>query len=433
MKKKILVLTGALALTMVTPAFANPTHSFCVGAELVPIGSPVLNTVQETIDVAYNLGLAGYSPTLVVSRESDPTIKINDTSINYNDLNSGAIYLAGHGSTNGKRLAWENNNTGLNYCVVNNEYYAAGHGRNIANAKFDDCKLAIIASCYGGLSGGLANQIQINGADCTFGWTDSVWDVTMALYTKKLSYELAQGSTIQQAIKAANAYMQSEEVSKKYNIDERVYKKYKTYGSGVYNPIKINRSAVVIDNMDSDIVVDDNDPLIYNPDTYTDIFDTYTKVESARDGYKSRGQENIEAYIAQNIDPRFSADAFEKTEIETIPGDHSDMLITYRYKVGDVVSDFGYNVNIENGKMVSYKEVGTDIYGYTLPEPMATDAIKDEKLKKYNKKLTAEENTIIEQNVKVTFDSKEKVCKYSVSSVFETENGSIYSTGEYCE
>lgn len=109
------------------------------------------------------------------------------------------------------------------------------------------------------------------------------------------------------------------------------------------------------------------------------------------------------------------------------------MLITFHYKVVDIIFDFGYNINIEDGKMVSYKEISTDIYGYTLPLPMASAEIKEAKLEAFHKKLGITRDKIIKQTIDVIFDSAEKRCKYSVNTVFETSNGGIYSQREYCE
>lgn len=418
MKKRVFILSSILALTMSTSVFAGSSHSLCVGADLG--GKPRVDTSKEAITAATNLVSAGYAPELVIN-------DLGDHRITYDWLNSGVVYLAGHGSANGQDVIWRNPESHLDYSVSTNNL-SSGKGRTVNKGTYPNCKLAIIAACYCGLQNGVANAFQKYGADCAIGWTDTVSDVTLRLYTGKLTSQLAEGATIQAAIKAANAYMKDETLNKTYNIDNRVFK-YKTYGSGVYNSIKRNKSVDTVNNMD----IDKNNPLVYNPDTYSNIFDTYTKVKNENIDYKSRSQQNIESYIIENIDSRFNPDLFEKTEIETIPGDCSDMLITFRYKVGDIISDFGYNINIEDGKMVSYKEIGTDIYGYTLPVPMASADIKEAKLEAFNEKLGITTDKIIEQTIDVIFDSAEKRCKYSVNTVFETSNGGIYSQREYCE
>lgn len=419
MKKFTMVLAGILSLTMVTPAFAGATDVFSVGAEMTPVNEDegAADTTQDALDVAYNIEAAGYDPEVVLSREDDSNIKINTNTVTLNKLNSGVVYLAAHGSTDGKEAIWVNTNTGLNYRVVNDVYYLPAFGINAADGDFSNCKLALIGTCNGGLTGGLANIMQKNGADCAVGWTDSVWSITMARYNKILTSYLANNKTIQEAIKGANAEIVKQE---DLNIDERVLK-YKTYGGGVYNPIKINSAKSGSLSNSKDVKVTDNQ------NTFINELETYNVVDNANIEYKNGDDSKIVDYIRDNYDSRFDKDLFFKAEIETIPGDDSDMIITYRYKIGDTLSDFGYNVNIENYQMVGYKEIGCKLYDFDMPTVAMDNDVKLEKLHAYNLHKEDTTDKIIEQTIDVKFSSVNKEFVYFVNTDYQTSEGGIYS------
>lgn len=426
MKKKVLAIASILSLAMTVPAFAGATHSFSVGAEMTKYGkNPAIDTTQEVLDVAYNLVSTGYTPRIVLSREDDKEINISGSTITPDWLNSGVVYLAGHGDETGNLVLWTNSNTTLNYRVANYNVVPAA-GRNVNDANLTNCKLAIMAACYSGLSGGIAQSFQKNGADCAIGWTTSVSDVSMARYNKILTSYLANGATVQNAIKGANADIKTEN---DIYYDPRVFN-YKTYGSGVYNTIKrnISRSENAIDFADDMSIfdsVDKNGEGIYNPDTFVNVLDTYDAVDAEIE-YRDGEDTEIISYIQENMDARFDKSLFDIAEIETIPGDDSDLLLTYRYKVGDVVSDFGYNVNIENYKMVGIQEVGSALYGYDAPATIALDDVMEEKVHAYNAKNADCADEVIEQDVEVKFSSKDKSFVYFVNTEYKTEDGGIY-------
>lgn len=423
MKKKMsIILAGVLSVMMVTPVFAGATHSYNVGTDLGDI-----DTTDEVLDVARNLVYAGYTPQIVTSNLGASTITTDW-------LNSGVVYLAGHGPTDGSAVLWINDDTNLNYRVCNYSVDSS-LGRNVNNANLADCKLAIMAACYSGLTGGIAQSFQTKGADCAIGWKLEVSDVTMARYNKILTSYLADGLTVQYAIKGANADIVNEE---DINYDPNVLQ-YKTYGSGVYNVVKRTTDTArsidpesVIDGMAIFNGIDENAEGIYNPDTFTDVLTTYTAVEDNTIEYKNGDDTEVISYIQENVDPRFNKDLFEMTEIETIPGDNSDMIITYRYKVGDVVSDFGYNVNIENYKVVSYKEVGHELYDYAVSATIAVEDMKAEKLQAFVAEPTNETDAVKDQNISVKFSSADKEYVYHVNTVYETEDGGVYCIRTKC-
>ena len=107
------------------------------------------------------------------------------------------------------------------------------------------------------------------------------------------------------------------------------------------------------------------------------------------------------------------------------------MLIIYRYKVGDVVSDFGYMFNVENHQVLGYKEMGTRLYDYPMASVFSINDMKEEALQKYNAE-TDNTDKIVEQTAFVEFDSEAKEYIYSVTTGYEAENGGQYGlTTEY--
>ena len=436
MKKRTMILAGVLSLTMITPVFAGPTHSFCVGAEMTTMSSTsgAIDTAQDAFDVAWNLAYAGYVPQLVLSKIDDEEITLNSDTVTFDRLNSGVVYLASHGTNDGKQAIWVNNNTDLNYRLVNNVSYVSGRGLDVSDGNYSNTKLAIIGACYCGLTGGVAQAFQQQGADCAVGWTVTVDNGTIAAYMRHLTTHLAAGMTVSEAIKEANVTVLDDLPDKDYDTS---FRNYKTYGSGVHNSIKINSSTAanlaVLNSIGEEYginaISEDKDGL-YNPETYQRPTDSFINVESENIEYRNSDDTEIVSYIKEYVDSNFNKELFEKTEIETIPGDDSDMIITYRYKVGDVVSDFGYNINIEDYKMIGYKETGTSLYNFAVPATILADDMKESKLEAYNASLMEMKDSVKEQNVDVTFDSKSKQFEYFVKTVYETEDGGIYAVRE---
>lgn len=408
MRKMTLVLASVLSFSMVTPAFAGSQHAFLVGADMSAYDDqPAISTIQEVKDASTFLKVAGYA-TNVVTNATEGGITINTVTQSW--LNSGVTVLSSHGYKNGKELLWINEDIRLNFRIVNDGNYSPLKGIDATKGNYSNCKLALIAACYGGLSGGIAQEFQKRGAACSMGWTTPVNDVTMGRYVKLLTTVLSHGVSIQGAIKAANASI-LEQVD--LNPDKRVYENYKTYGSGVNNPIKISRSAV------SDAETEE----------IVNIFDTYTVVENEDIEYRYGDDTSIISYIQENEDSDFEKNLFEMKEIETIPGDDSDMIITYRYKIGDAISDFGYNINIENHKMVSFKKIGCPLYDFSLPMTVAVEDVKTQKLQAFNSENVNTHDEIIEQNVDVIFSSRDKEFLYFVNTTYETSEGGVYCIG----
>lgn len=148
--------------------------------------------------------------------------------------------------------------------------------------------------------------------------------------------------------------------------------------------------------------------------------------------YEGGDDTQIVKYIQENLDSQFDSSLFDFDEIEIIPGDHSSLMLIYNYKIGDVISDFGYMVNIENNSVVGIKQIGEPIYDYPSLSEIDVNQMEKEKLQVYQQQPTTISDSLKNQEIGVRFDSENKEYIYYVNSVYETDDGGIYATRTVC-
>lgn len=412
--KKTILLAGILSFTMVTPTFAGVTNSFSVGEANIPSSdapSGYIDTAQNALDVARNLVYAGYTPIIAIE-------DVNESSVTPDRLNSGVDFLAGHGHNTGNDVLWKSYN-------VNN--YTSAFGRNISDINISNCKLAILASCHS--ADGIANSFQKSGARCAIGWKGVVGTYALTDFTTAFSKHLADGLTIKEALRESKA-----ELEGTLNAGSNVFE-YRVFGSDDAS-IKRNRSGAVdiaaLEYIDSISKRTEKDDVgLYDPKTY--VRPTSTFIDIKEDGVEYRDGDDMQIiqYIRENIDSNFEKKLYQVEEFSVIPGDDSMMLVTYRYKVGDAISDFGYMFNIEDYQVLGYKEMGVRLYDYPATSLFSSDTMKEEALRKCNAE-TEITDMIVEQTVSVEFDSASKEFIYYVNTGYEDKNGGQYGlTTEY--
>lgn len=396
------IISGSLILmctltTTAIPAMANSGYVYSVGYPMTSYSEgsetfPAIDTTQEAKNAATNIAKAGYTKKVV-------TEEISDSTITPSWLDSDIVYLAGHGDGNGNAVYWGNKDENLNYRVSANYTPPATHGRNIQNQTLSNTRLAIMAACKSGVSNGIANAFQKQGAKCSIGWTVNVNNGALADYTDILTNYLGDGYTIQNAIKATNADL----------IDKLVEGtgvfKYKTYGGGVYDTITNTRS------------VSGNEDSFLNVEGYTDI-------SKQNLNYMNGDDSELVTYIVDHIDSRFDADKFEKYEVMTLPDDDSDMIVAYRYKIGDTVTSFGYNINIEDYDVKGIWSSGEELYDYEITAKPNKSAVLLEENALADSNIT---DMVISQHTSAYFDSVSKKMVYNVYTVYEDAFG-----GQYC-
>ena len=78
------------------------------------------------------------------------------------------------------------------------------------------------------------------------------------------------------------------------------------------------------------------------------------------------------------------------------------------------------------------KMAGVSLYDYNEPLLYSVEEIKKDKLERFNAKKANSTEDIVEQDISVKFDSKDKKYVYYIDTVYETEDGGIYSVRIEC-
>lgn len=149
---------------------------------------------------------------------------------------------------------------------------------------------------------------------------------------------------------------------------------------------------------------------------------TFTPVKEEIPYFRHGDDSGIIAYLQKNVDPNFSPEKFEKTEV----GQYGDRILSYSYKVGGVPSDFMYTIDIVDNKMVGWRKAGTPLYDYVLPKDYSVEEKKKVWLDRLHKKKTNICTDRLEETVDVRFHSTEKSFQYVIRIVCqEKESGSV--------
>ena len=105
-------------------------------------------------------------------------------------------------------------------------------------------------------------------------------------------------------------------------------------------------------------------------------------------------------------------------------------ILTLRYKVGNIDSDFGYNVMTDNGKVFLITQVGTDITSENIVSPLTT--MSNNEIKEMSKEYFDETCPLYKQNFKKIFNSEEMKIQYYVTNIYgDEETGYFAKTFEY--
>lgn len=106
----------------------------------------------------------------------------------------------------------------------------------------------------------------------------------------------------------------------------------------------------------------------------------------------------VERYITENIDCNFKSDMFSKKYIYTDNGSDAERFIVYKYKIGDIETNFGYFVTIYNDSEIEISVIGKQLYMIN-EDNIVDENIKEEELKEKAVKLDNSNNTIVAQSV----------------------------------
>lgn len=419
MKKRI---ATALLITLIISnglvAYAGQGDAFCVGCAMAATGSnkaiDTTNEATEALDIFCSKKGANMNRIKYIKPSVENLEKYLDSSV---------VYLAGHG--NMVKVTWpyadESKTVTLTtYSSDTGDYYS------ILNKKFSNIDVAIIAACSSGVRAGVADAIQQRGAKTTFGWKVDVDNVPMKDYGLLMAKYLSAGKTVTNAVVSSTADMVAGNTHSGFEWDSIDYngnlypdtsKPY--FQTAIYG----DPNNTITDGTNTRSITTEN---ITTPSSDITI---YSDIEGL--GYETYSYEikEIVNYIKENIDSSFDLSLFAYGESEVIKNSGCS-IITFRYKVGDFISDFGYNVIVVNNKVEEIVRVGETLYD--MPVTLSASAMdaKFDTFTENNNVAIAEDNTVINVDYIKRFDSKTKEYFVRTVTTYENEDGTRYCNGE---
>ncbi|MGE4213661.1 MAG: hypothetical protein AB7E42_02640 [Anaerotignaceae bacterium] len=187
---------------------------------------------------------------------------------------------------------------------------------------------------------------------------------------------------------------------------------------------------IVYNSEDKTITLHKN--LYFEPDKKSSVFkglidDSYTQYVVDGDVYYYEYSQNynaIEKYMKENINPDLDIDNFKITEDgSTSQTGHGLNSLSLKYVVGDLSSDFGYNLIVEDNRVVLFTQIGTDI-SKNPPVVDTSNMLSDEELCKMALADKNDSTVVAEQKVYRCVDSATGKIKYTVETVYgDDESG----------
>lgn len=416
MKKGIsIVVATVLMLSNSMIAYAESGDAFCVGCDMAALGSsPEMSTVYEASRACEEFCKG---TNLKAEFHSKPT-----SDLLRENLDSTVVYLAAHGSMTDLSWPYASEDKVVRLTTSPNaddgsDYYS------IYNKTFDNIDFAIIAACKAGMRGGVADFLAQKGAETTFGWTgENVENAAARDYGILMADYLSDGYTIVNAVTASTADMVAGEGDSKIKWDsidingvkypDTTKSYFQTAIYGDLNNTLTNVRSVVRET-------------ITTPSPEITIYPNISGMEYEVYSYEL---DEIANYIKENIDSYFDLDLFACGESEVIDGT-GNSIMTFRYKVGDYISDFGYNVVIVDNEVKEIVRVGESLYN--MPATLSSDSVesKFDVFKEKNEASTVYDTNISNVDYIKRFDSKTKEYFVRVVTTYEYEDGTTFCEG----
>ena len=376
--KRILALAMVvlgITSTNFTNVLAGSGDVFSVGANMKGYDGKDIDTRNDATTFANNIARAGYSKILI------KTPYVSDFS--KSNLNSSVVFLAGHGTTGSVNFPYlDDLSDGV---ILDFSEIDRGNKIGIFNKSFNRTDLAVVAACYAGTPGGFTETIYDNGATTAMGWTKKVEDSTLEEYCEVLSNYLGDGYSLREAlIETRNDLLNGKGPSgSKIKLESTVFD-YKVYGNT------------------GTTLSEENEKYILDTSDYNDIQD----------------------YIQNNIDENFNINDFISFERE-VEGAEEYSAITFRYKIGEFESDFGYNVFLHNNKVTEIVKVGNELYDE--PMPMTISDITENDVKEMVLQQSLNED-VVDQEVEYLYNSEKKQAYYKVVTEYGNDDIGYYCT-----
>ena len=363
MKKKLLC--GLLSLAMISTnysiTFAGSGDSLSVGCDMRKTSQDAaISTIPEAKYSRNQFERAGYNGYLVTSP--------SPSEITDNKLDSSVLYLSGHGGKN--EISWPYRDFDITADITSAGFPSGKYSISIAQKSFDNIKVAILAACNAGQSGGLAESFYRKGAQLSFGWNTKVEYSPMRDFGYLLTEYLADGKKFADALPYVYADMAAGNTESGFEWDTIDYTQdpddrppyYNISMYGNYN-ISIKKSRNVDNEKEATFTKENSDITIYKD------------IENLNHTVGSNEFSDIAQYIQNNISSKFNLDDFTYNEVETFD-ESGDSLITFRYMVDDFKSDFGFNVIVIDGKVEEIVKVGEELYDLDFDSSVAKDSLE---------------------------------------------------------
>ena len=325
-------------------------------------------------------------------------------------LNSPIIYFAGHGK-------YDSVNTGGSSGISDGN--KSGY-KNIRNVDFDETKIAVLSGCYtASVPGNITERLNINGADFSLGWKNSYDNEHSRRFSAAFFKHLDQQRSCFDAL-----YYATDELLTGADGESAIWNNADIFDFAYYGDGDFTINSF-LSTYSEDV---NNDYDRYTP-LYHDDLVQYEVEDDVNYQYGSKDYDELENYFKENINEDFDISDYNCKDMEAfIDGDLN--ILTLRYKVGSIDSNFGYNVMTDNGKVFLITQVGTDITDENIFSPLTE--ISDNEIKELAKENFEISSPLYKQDLEKIFDSKEMKTKYYVTNIYGSEESGYFAkTFEY--
>lgn len=309
-------------------------------------------------------------------------------------LNSGIVFLSGHGLSTHQAMVFQNNGTGTFYIGTG---ISSGNWIGVQNYVSSLNALVVLGGCETAAgTTNISKYVVDQGAKSSIGWTTSIIAGSHTNWLKRFNNKIKdKTTTVSSAKSSADGYIY---------IDSRV-KNGKIYGFGNYNPWYFmnggsSSRALSLSNYEKELnYLSPNQTLITKQLSGSNLTDTFKQ------------------YIINNVDENFESENYV-LEINGTDTKYYDYILY----IDGVRTDYGYTVSVENGSVAKLLNNMKD---------KKVDTLKAKLSKKISVKSNY--NNIDEQlDSKVNRDYPNSVIKrYLLTNYYDETNDTIYRIAIY--
>ncbi|MCJ7854681.1 CHAT domain-containing protein [Lachnospiraceae bacterium NSJ-143] len=321
-------------------------------------------------------------------------------------LNSPILYFAGHGTNASVNTG---GHTGISYGTT------PGY-KDISKVDLSEAKMIVLSACNTASypNDNITKGLNSMGVDFTLGWKVNIEDDHARRFVKAFFKYLTQQYRYVDALSyGLNDLTTGADGENPMWTTAGIYN-YQAYG---------NINSTIYEFIPGPMSV--NEPDRYAP-FYNDNLTQYEVNEDVYYYYKTKDFDMLEDYFKRNIDENFNISDYDCSEFDSLEeGDFN--ILPLRYKVGNIVSDFGYNVAIDKGKVFLITELGNNITKDNIVLPVSD--ISDDELCSMVLDSFDSSYPVDSQIVEKMFDTEKGVVKYHVLTVLGDDETGYFAKG----